>query len=395
MSSKIEIFVLGDFKIYVNGQNLIGRFGSSRKKIALLQYLILNKDKTSGVRELFETLWPEDNNTNPENALKTLMSRLRRNLEECEMGDAIITKGGAYIWNPELDCTIDIYEIERLSEELSKARNLNEDVQAKFERIITLYVGDLLGDNSRDPWVVSKSVYYHNLYLKCIYSYVSLLTAKRRFTDIVRVCRMALEIDALDSKLNLELMTALLKLGRSREAMAQYELTTDVHYNHLGVSPPEEILLFYKHLIQEEGTSEQEINDILDELAEIPSENGALVCDYSIFRDIYHLYMRNLRRLGITMFVVLIAINRQENQPIDSLLMDKVMTQLQDTLKTSLRKGDTISRYSSSQFVLLLPSVDYDTGRLVLERVKRSFYDRCPVTKFVFNYRMAPIDSNR
>lgn len=393
MNRRLEIFLLGEFRMYVDGSNIMHMFGASRKKIALLQYLLVHPGQATSVKDLFETLWPDEDNSNPENALKTLMSRLRKNLDDFGLQNAIITKSGAYMWNPELDCAIDIYELEKLNQDLIAQKGLTDEGTEKFERLLLLYGDDLLGGTNTEPWAVSRSVYYHNLYLRTVYHYVQLLNERKRFGDVVRVCRVALEIDSLDSKLNLELMSALLKLGRSREAMAQYELTTDIHYNHLGVKPPEEILMFYKNLIQNEGTTEQEITEIMEELLDSPEISGALVCEYSIFKDIYNLYMRNLRRLGISMFLVLMAVNSQENQSVDALLMDKVMSQLLDVLKSSLRKGDTISRYSSTQFVLLLPSVNYDSGRMVMERVKKVFYDKCPITKFVFNYRLAPIDT--
>ena len=54
------------------------------------------------------------------------------------------------------------------------------------------------------------------------------------------------------------------------------------------------------------------------------------------------------------------------------------MQTLQKTLVANLRKGDTITHFSASQYALLLPLVNHDTGKMVLERVKRAFYKAVP-----------------
>lgn len=396
MGAKIEIHTLGEFKILVNGENILDKLGASKKKISLLEYLILNRKRPASVKDLFETLWPDDNNTNPENALKTLVSRLRKNLEDFGLRSAIVTKNGAYMWNPDLECWVDIYELETLCDELQKLRAINDDTQQRFERLLLLYSSDLLGNTAMDSWAVTKSMHYHNLYLKAIYHYIALLNDKKRYNDVVRVCRIALEIDTLDSMLNLELMSALLKLGRHKEAMAQYEYATDMQYTHLGTKPSAEILNFYKNLIRDERTSEADIKEILDELRvdTEPQQDGAFVCEYAIFKDIYHLHMRNLKRLGTSMFIVLVTLNQIDSQPMDAFLLDKYMKELLSTLQLCLRKGDTISRHSPTQYALLLPSINFDTGRQVMERVKKTFYKKCPSTKFMMNYRMSPIEAD-
>ena len=71
-------------------------------------------------------------------------------------------------------------------------------------------------------------MYYHNLYLKVLYHYIDLLEKDNRYSDIMPLARRGLEIDMLDSKLNLHLMTALLKLGMKNEAMSHYNYTVNL-----------------------------------------------------------------------------------------------------------------------------------------------------------------------
>jgi len=69
------------------------------------------------------------------------------------------------------------------------------------------------------------------------------------------------------------------------------------------------------------------------------------------------------------------------------------MNGLLDILKKNLRKGDTITRFAPTIFALLLPTVNYNTGGMVLERIKRGFYRTFPNSNIVFNYRVGPLSS--
>ena len=99
----------------------------------------------------------------------------------------------------------------------------------------------------------------------------------------------------------------------------------------------------------------------------------------------------NLERLGTPMFLSLVTVDYIANTIPDSLLLDKVMKILLATLKQNLRRGDTISRYSPYQYALLLPTVNHQTGQVVLERVKKAFYSESITSQFVMNYKLQPI----
>jgi hypothetical protein len=55
-----------------------------------------------------------------------------------------------------------------------------------------------------------------------VYAYLTLLKKAERYEEIIRQCRVALENDPLDERLQLELLQALTKTGRSDEAAMQY-----------------------------------------------------------------------------------------------------------------------------------------------------------------------------
>ncbi len=388
----VQIFTLGELRIIVNNVDIIQKLKQSPKKIMLLEYLLVNNGKAATTANIIDALWYGRDDFGLENTLKTLVSRLRKDLNDAGLPNAIITKRGAYMWNPEIECDIDIVTFEKLATELSEVEVLDENNVDLFDEVLYIYSDDLLVSSSLSNWFSPKNYYYHTLYLKTVTRYINLLNVKELYGDVIRVCKTALEIDMFDTLLNLELMRALLKLGKNKEALERYQNVTDLHYNHLGIKPSEEILDFYKLLIMEEQNTESNIEDIYNELRNDEDDRDAFVCEYAIFKDIYRLYMRNLKRLGSNMHLAIVTIHGSSNVEIDPILVDKTMRRLRNLLQTNLRSGDTIARYSPNQFVILLPNIDNsEMGKLVLKRLQGKFFSDSANTKFSFDFKLLEV----
>lgn len=388
----MQINVFGKLQILVDGVDISQTIRSSKKKNALLEILILNRQRPLSVAQLVEMIWGEEEEINAINALKTLVSRLRKDLEKYGLAEAIITVPGGYMWNPDLPAKIDVFRMEEICNTLSDAKSLNADVTDQFEELLRIYTDDLLTSSSLSRWIVPKSAYYHNLYLKTVYRYIDLLKKADNYGDIIRVCKIAMDIDPFDSTLSLELMSALLKTGKNKEALEQYQNTTNLQYTHLGLKPSDEILNFYKELVKDKRNSEAEIEEICAELQKSKPEAGAFVCEYAIFKDIYHLQVRNLQRLNTAIFLALVDVRRIDNRPMEAAELKQVMSRTLDMIRTNLRQGDTISRYSSTQYVILLPCVaNTKIAHTVIERLKSRFYTDSRNEKYLFGYSVTPL----
>ena len=93
------------------------------------------------------------------------------------------------------------------------------------------------------------------------------------------------------------------------------------------------------------------------------------------------------------MFLAIIMVSPYNDKEIDNMRQNQIMDGLMEILKQNLRKGDTITRFAPTIFALLLPTVNYNTGGMVLERIKRVFYRSYPNSNIVFNYRVGPLSS--
>ena len=395
MADTIRIQMMDHFLIYIDEQKTDQLATKSKKGASLVQYLILNERQPVPNYRLINTLWDEDKSTNPENALKTLVSRLRVLLNQIDpgLGNCIVADRGAYHWEMQPGMTVDMYEIDKIFARLSES-NISEPERRKlYNQLLELYVGDLLQHAEKNEWAMAKATTLHNKFIAAMYAYIELLKEHDQHTDIVSVCRRALDVDSFDDRLHMELMSALVRINRTGEALVQYKHVVQLNYRYLGVKPSEDLQEFYKQIVSAGKTLDFNLESIRNELRESGERRGAFVCEYAVFKEIFNLQMRNLERLGATMFLAIIMISPYNDKEIDSMRQDNIMNGLLEILSQNLRKGDTITRFAPTIFALLLPTVNYNTGGMVLERIKRVFYRKYPNSNIVFNYRVGPLSS--
>lgn len=389
--SSIKISMFGKFDIVVDGQSVLHHLGKSPKSTLLLKYLILNRNKAVQVVELIDIFWVEsDQSSNPDSALKTMISRIRTNLSKAHpiFKNCILSENRGYRWNPDLPCEVDVFVFEELVESLSGVTELTPDTRARFNHVLDIYGGDLSYSSIEEEWTVGRSLYLHHLYTQTAYNYIDLLKAGGEHEFIIHICRLALDIDVFDDRLNLELMKALRDTGQNTAALMQYRHVTSAYYKYLGMEPSEEILGFYKSLIKTGLASEADIETIRQELVRTQEQDeGAFVCDYSVFKDIYQLQIRNIERQQQKMFLALFTVtSRLGEGELPPLRLDAVMRELLSILQSSLRKGDTIARYSATQYAILLPMMNYSDGNIVLNRIKRLFYQSFSDNSVTLNF---------
>ena len=94
------------------------------------------------------------------------------------------------------------------------------------------------------------------------------------------------------------------------------------------------------------------------------------------------------------MFLGLISIQDKDDAELsakDKALLDGQMSSLIDILHENLRRGDVVMRYSPGMAMLLLPTVNYTTGNMIMERIRYQFLEKNPGSKTAFRYRLGEL----
>lgn len=388
MGESVRMTMMGSFHIYIDERRVENPVSKSRKGTALMEYLVLHRGAPVPNQQLMQELWPEHSVTNPENALKTLVSRMRLLLNQmCPgLGSCIVSDRGAYHWQSMPGMTIDAVELLNLFDDIPNEPN--PDLQRKmYQRVLELYQGDLYqtGDIEAESGFAQQM---HTKFLNAMYGYIELLRKAEDYNEICAVCRTSLEVDSFDDRLHIELMKAMISLNRTSDALVQYKHATNLTYRYLGTPPSPQMTAFYQEMNRARQTLKLNLDAIREELHNSSLERGAFVCDYEMFKSIYSLEMRNLERLGTTMFLGIIMIGDSDESDFDSMRQDNIMNGLIEILRDNLRKGDIITHFSPSVVALLLPTVNYKTGTQVMERIRKLFYQRYPNSDIPFHSRL-------
>lgn len=388
MEHSVRIQMMGNYLIFIDEQRIENPVIRSRKGSALLAFLILHRGYQVRNQRLLRELWSDNIVTNPENALKTLVSRTRSMLNQMAdgLGACLVSDRGAYHWEQREGVRVDALELMDLFDTLERIKDKDEKREI-YKKLLSLYKGDLYQTGSLEE-EAAYAERMHRQYLEAVYNYIEMLREEEAYNEISAVCRTALEVDNFDDRLHIELMKSMVHLNRVSDAMAQYRHAANITYRYLGAEPSENMREFYAHLNRSRKSLKFNLDAIRNELRQSSKEHGAFVCDYNMFKEIYNLEMRNLERLGTTMFLGVIMIGNAEDNEMDFIRQDNIMSGLIEILRTNLRKGDIITHFAPTIVALLLPTVNYDTGSMVMERVRQLFYKRYPNSNIPFHHRL-------
>lgn len=394
MEDQLQINMLGGFSLQYKGNVIDYQKSRSHKLWLILEYLITFRDKEITQTELIELLWGDEFTDNPANTLKTLLHRLRNMLSELHFApgkELIRYNRGVYAWNNKVNFVIDVDRFTELCQQGDEAVE-DEEKAAYYLEALEYYKGDFLPKSALEPWVVPISTYYHAEYLRVVQACIALLKKQARFYEIITICQRAVTIDPYEEALHYELMKAMLATGAQQDALNHYEYVLDLFYSEFGVNLSEELVDLYKEMLKTSNSIEIDLGVIRDRLQEGDKQEGAFYCEYALFKEIYHLERRAVGDTGQSVYLCMISVTNGNNQIVENKKhRNAAMTQLHEVIRRSLRRGDVFSRYSVSQYLLLLPAVDYETGEMVLKRIRHDFKMENPHLKVSLTYKLKPV----
>lgn len=388
--SALNIRMFGKFQIENENGMLNKENMRSEMLTRLLAYMVSHREKDMTAQELIDVLWPDDQSDNPSGALKNLMYRLRKLMNRTwgEDGRYIITGRGAYQLNPELVVHVDIEEFEECCRQVFNSEDPAVQ-QENGKKAVELYQGMFLSELSSEYWVISIATYYHSIYLTMVKKLAALLEKEKQFTDVEEICAKAIQIEPLDEEIHCFLLRAMIADNKQKLASDHYKETVKLLYDSLGVRLSGEMETIYEELQKIQHDHESNIDIIQEELRE-EKTSGAFFCEYGVFRKIYALESRSSSRLGISVHLALVSlyldfqVSKDKNDYAS--LIGEGMKVLEDTLLKRLRSSDIVCRYSVNQFLVMLPACQYEDAKMVVNRLKDSFYKSGKTNKLLLQY---------
>ena len=372
---KLKITMLGDFSMSY-GENVITEQSKrSRKMWTLLQFMIANHNREISQSELISLLWGEKESDNPVGALKTSLHRLRACLDSLGLPDGaeiIINSMGSYSLNSRLDCYIDFDEFDALYKKSMLAQSEKEKTNL-YLAAIDLYKGDFLNRSRSESWVTPINNYYHSLYIRIVHDTIEILYKHKYYSELMNVCRKAFDIEKLDDRIHLYYVKALLETGETVAAKQHYTYVMDLFYNKNGLNPSPEFVALYEKTVKDDNAYNADFGVLKGQLDSIDDGIGAYYCEFAFFKHVYQLEIRDAQRSGRQTTLCLITAVSKSQEELESKQLNRIMTKLSDCISSSLRSRDVYSRYSASQFVMLLSNTTREQAGMVLDRIMKRF----------------------
>lgn len=383
----IQITLLGDFSITVNGKPALAALACARKAQQLMQYLLLAQGRAVPHAELIRALWGTDSCGNPDMALRALLHRIRKALQAenlAPLRGCILTNRGTYQWNLSLSAEVDLFTLRDLLSQFEAGAQSGTEA-ALAEQVLDKYQSRLLPDGVAEPWVERASLQLHVRVQSAAFALLKIRKEQNRNEDVVRICRQLLEVDPYSERVHLELILALNACGRIDAAAEAADDAARLGYPHLGSRHA--VQSAYRRLNSANEASESDLSLILDAIDREDDAVGAYICDYAVFRALYLHHRRMQERYGMPLYAALLTLGGS-GSPVGDTGVEVEMNHLQRILRTELRRCDVAARYSNNQFVALLSGVSVSSGQNPLERVKAEFYHRYGDAQFALSYRI-------
>ena len=84
---------------------------------------------------------------------------------------------------------------------------------------------------------------------------------------------------------------------------------------------------------------------------------------------------RSVMRNGIAVHIALISAVSKDGE-FSNKRREKVMANIEDSIRYSLRRGDSAAKCSATQYVIMLPRANYENSCMVCERILKAYYKK-------------------
>ena len=389
---QLQIRTLGEFSFSAGGNKISDSDNRTKKVWLILGYLICHRGRVISQKKLIELLWGEESNSsNPENALRITFHRARTMLDKLWPNagrELILYKEGGYIWNDQIPFSLDCDRFDRLCQ--LKTENTEARLRACMEAL-ALYQGDFLEKLSSETWVIPVSTHFHNLYVSAVLEAAELLAGENRHAEAVQICRNAISSEPYHEQLHQTLMREMAAAGDRKGAIGVYEALSKRLFDDFGIHPNEQTRGVYREIAHAPGEKILLMDEVLAHLQEPEMIPGAMQCDYDYFKVLCRLESRAMERSGNATHIVLLSISGSPDKPLSKRTSDKVMERLGEQIRLNLRRGDTFSRCSTTQYIMMLPLANYENSCMVARRVIGSFTRKYPHVTARMHFMVQPL----
>ena len=370
----LKVHMLGGFSMEYGDKPISFRRNTATKSMKLLQILLHCGEGGIARGKLLESLYGREELADVANNLRVTSHRLKKMLVDAGLPeyDYIQIKSGIYRWSSPMEVEVDVHVFSNLVDSSKTETSEDKKIQL-LKSACDVYHGEFLPGLSGEDWVLLESVQYKKKYTQALSQVCDSLMKQREYETVLDLCEKASELYPFDEWQSVQ-VDCLMALNRYKEAIQLYEDTAKLFFEELGISPSEKMMNQFNEMSAKMSHKPQAINEIKGGLKEDEEEDGAFYCNLPSFRDGYRLVRRIIERSGQSVYLMLCTVTDGKGRPMENKEKLAAMTdELYDAVKHCLRRGDSFTKYSPTQFLILLVGTNQENCSMIFDRISRYF----------------------
>ncbi|MER7011402.1 BTAD domain-containing putative transcriptional regulator [Saccharopolyspora sp. NPDC000359] len=255
-SARLRVGVLGPLEVVSGGVGV--RIGGKRLR-AVLSRLAVDAGRQVSVSALAEALWPEQELDDPQHALHSLMTRLRRALPD----KSVLRSGTSGYWLDIDPDDVDVLRFERLAREgrLALSRGELSTASELLRDALDLWRGEALADADNAPYAAAAAVRLTELRLAAVEDRAAADLALGR--DPGALATVLAELTAqhpLRERASALLIRALHADGRRAAALRHFDAVRRSVVGELGTEPGPELAEAHLAVLRDEPAKRRHSN---------------------------------------------------------------------------------------------------------------------------------------
>ena len=373
---ELKVYMLGKFSMVYGGQPVVFKRNSATKVLKLLQILLHYSGVRGGIprNQLLEELYGREDVSDAANNLRVTVHRLKKMLADTALPEYeyIQIENGIYRWKSPLATWVDVIDFSE-SVKAGEAETHEGERYRLFRKACMLYHGEFLPELSGEDWVIINSVAYKKQYVTALTGVWDYLKYVQNYEEMLEISTEAVRIYPFDEWQAMKI-EALMGLNRYKEAMDFYEETSRMFFEELGISPSGRIMKLFEEMSARMTGNYQATGEIEERLKEEGEEEGAFYLSLPSFRDSYRLFQRVLERNGQSAYLMVITLTDSKGRPAEATeRQEEFSRKLHAAIQKSLRRGDCFTKYSPSQFLILLIGTNKENCKRIFQRILDNF----------------------
>ncbi|MGH9832196.1 MAG: ATP-binding protein [Blastocatellia bacterium] len=246
--SRLEIHLLGPFRIAVDGQPVEERQWARRKPKLLLKLLALQPHHQLHREQIIELLWPELDSEAAANNLHKTVHLARRALEpesDARAGSRfILTQDQQVMLRAPGELWIDLEAFEQRA-----AEALADGSVGAVEGALELYSGDLLPEDLYEDWAAARREHARQLYQELLARLTQLYEAAGEYQRAIERLRVMLASDPTNEEAHRQMMRLYAQTGSRHQALRQYRECCKALRRELDAEPEPATLELHEQIV--------------------------------------------------------------------------------------------------------------------------------------------------